>query len=130
MGRVDAAPSVEDSSSTTTIRMAAGGDRSPSNIRLLCRLHNSYFAERDYGKDVMDQYRRSGSRVSESAPVYALAFRSPPEDELGVPSVPLILMRAANEKSLRRSSSLSDAATSAVAGSSDEDGHKHKHYAQ
>ena len=64
-----------------------GGDRSPSNVRLLCRSHNAYLAERDYGKDVMDQYRRSGSRVSESAPVYALAFRSPPEDELGVPSV-------------------------------------------
>jgi hypothetical protein len=65
-----------------------GGDRSPSNIRLLCRAHNSYLAERDYGKDVMDRYRRSGSRVSESAPVYGLAFRSPPEDQLGVLSVP------------------------------------------
>ena len=63
------------------------GDRSPLNIRLVCKSHNAYLAERDYGKDVMDQYRRSGSRVSESAPVYALAFRSPPEDELGVPSV-------------------------------------------
>jgi hypothetical protein len=82
-----------------------GGDRSPSNIRLLCKSHNAYLAERDYGKDVMDQYRRSGSRVSESAPVYALAFRSSPEDELGVPSV-------------RLPSSHSDAATSAVAGSS------------
>jgi len=74
-----------------------GGDRSPSNIRLGCRSHNAYLAERDYGKDVMDQYRRNGNRVSESAPVYASAFRSPPEDELGVPSVPLILMRAAKE---------------------------------
>jgi len=55
-----------------------GGDRSPSNIRLLCRLHNAYLAERDYGKDVMDRYRRSGSRVSESAPAYASALRSPP----------------------------------------------------
>jgi hypothetical protein len=64
-----------------------GGDRSPSNVRLLCKQHNAYLAERDYGKDVMDQYRRNGNRVSESAPVYALAFRSPPEDELGVPSV-------------------------------------------
>jgi hypothetical protein len=57
-----------------------GGDRSPLNVRLVCKSHNAYLAERDYGKDVMDQYRRSGSRVSESAPVYALAFRSPPED--------------------------------------------------
>jgi hypothetical protein len=55
-----------------------GGDRSPSNIRLLCKTHNSYLAERDYGKNVMDQYRRSGSRVSESPAAYALAFRSPP----------------------------------------------------
>jgi len=62
-----------------------GGDRSPSNIRLVCRSHNAFLAERDYGKDVMDQYRRSGSRVSESSPVYASAFRAPPEDELGVP---------------------------------------------
>lgn len=30
-----------------------------------CGYHNSYFAERDYGKDVMDRYRRSGNRVSE-----------------------------------------------------------------
>ncbi len=60
-----------------------GGDRSPSNVRLLCKVHNAFLAERDYGKEVMDQYRRSGGRVSESAPVYALAFRSPPEDERG-----------------------------------------------
>ncbi|MGH9388644.1 MAG: HNH endonuclease [Vicinamibacteria bacterium] len=55
-----------------------GGDRSPSNVRLMCKSHNAYLAERDYGKNVMDQYRRSGSRVSESAPVYALALCSPP----------------------------------------------------
>jgi hypothetical protein len=57
-----------------------GGDRSPSNVRLLCEVHNAYLAELDYGKEVMDQYRRSGNRVSESAPVYALAFRFPLED--------------------------------------------------
>jgi hypothetical protein len=95
-----------------------GGDRSPSNIRLVCKPHNEYLAERDYGKDVMDQYRRSGGRVSESAPVYALAFRFPSEDERGVPSMPMILMRAPNEIPLRRSSSVSDDPTSAVAGSS------------
>ncbi len=65
-----------------------GGDRSPSNVRLLCKMHNSYLAERDYGKDVMDQYRRRSNGVSESAPVYASAFRSPPENELRVASVP------------------------------------------
>ncbi len=55
-----------------------GGDRSPSNVRLLCKVHNAYLAERDYGKEVMDQYRRTGNRVSESAPVYAPGFRFPP----------------------------------------------------
>ena len=44
-------------------------------------LHVLSIGNRILVKDVMDQYRRSGSRVSESAPVYALAFRSPPEDE-------------------------------------------------
>jgi len=52
-----------------------GGDRTPQNIRLLCRAHNAYLAERDYGKDVMDEYRRSGSRVSEAAPVYGFKPR-------------------------------------------------------
>ncbi len=32
---------------------ALGGDRSPENIRLLCRAHNGYLAESTYGKDVM-----------------------------------------------------------------------------
>ena len=49
-----------------------GGDRSPSNVRLLCHGHNLYLAERDYGKEVMDRYRRNGDRVSEPAPVYVL----------------------------------------------------------
>jgi len=47
-----------------------GGDRSPSNVRLLCRGHNRYLAERDYGKGLMDKYRRNGDRVSEPAPIY------------------------------------------------------------
>jgi hypothetical protein len=47
-----------------------GGDHDPSRIRLLCRAHNLYQAERDYGKDVMDRFRRGGSRVSEPAPSY------------------------------------------------------------
>jgi len=47
-----------------------GGDHSPENIQLMCRTHNGYFAERDYGKEVMECYRRSGSRVSERLPTY------------------------------------------------------------
>jgi hypothetical protein len=46
-----------------------GGDRSPRNLRLLCKTHNTYMAESDFGKDVMAQYRRSDDGVSEPAPV-------------------------------------------------------------
>ena len=31
--------------------------------------HNALIAERDFGKEVMDQYRRSDDRVSEPLPV-------------------------------------------------------------
>ena len=48
-----------------------GGDHSPQNIRLMCRAHNEYLAERDYGREAMARYRRSGNRVSEAAAVYA-----------------------------------------------------------
>jgi hypothetical protein len=36
---------------------AFGGDRSPANIRLLCRVHNAYLAEKDFGKAKMDSFR-------------------------------------------------------------------------
>ena len=49
-----------------------GGDRSAKNIRLLCKLHNAYMAELDYGKEKMDQYRRSADRVSEPQPTLEL----------------------------------------------------------
>jgi hypothetical protein len=48
---------------------ARGGDHSPDNIQLMCRAHNEYLAEQDYGKDLMDRCRRS-SQVSEPAPIY------------------------------------------------------------
>ncbi len=35
-----------------------GGDHSPQNIRLLCRTHNVFLAEHDYGLKAMAQYRR------------------------------------------------------------------------
>ena len=47
-----------------------GGDRTPENIRLMCKAHNALMGERDFGKDVMDEYRRSDDRVSEPLPVY------------------------------------------------------------
>jgi hypothetical protein len=47
-----------------------GGDRSPANICLLCRAHNAYIAEHDYGKEFMEQFRKSSSGVAEPAVVY------------------------------------------------------------
>ncbi len=47
-----------------------GGDHRPENVYLICRAHNRYLAEQDYGKEVMERYRRSGSRVSEPSPTY------------------------------------------------------------
>ncbi len=35
-----------------------GGDHDPDKISLMCRSHNAYLAEREYGKEVMDQFRR------------------------------------------------------------------------
>jgi hypothetical protein len=49
-----------------------GGDHSPENIQLMCRTHNGYLAERDYGKEVIERYRRSASRVSEPVAVYTI----------------------------------------------------------
>jgi 5-methylcytosine-specific restriction endonuclease McrA len=37
---------------------ALGGDNRPSNLRLLCRVHNLLAAEKIYGKSTIDQYRR------------------------------------------------------------------------
>ena len=37
-----------------------GGGRGAGNISLTCSTHNALIAERDFGKEVMDQYRRSG----------------------------------------------------------------------
>jgi hypothetical protein len=36
-----------------------GGDRTPDNISLLCRSHNLYLAEIDYGKAAISQHRRA-----------------------------------------------------------------------
>ena len=49
-----------------------GGDRSAENIRLLCSPHNLYMAEMDYGKDKMEQYRRSGELIGEPKPSFLL----------------------------------------------------------
>jgi hypothetical protein len=49
-----------------------GGAHDPDQISLRCRTHNLYAAERDYGKDVMDQFRRGC--VSESAPAHGTVY--------------------------------------------------------
>jgi hypothetical protein len=36
---------------------AHGGDRSPENIGLMCRAHNQYLADVDYGRAAMDRHR-------------------------------------------------------------------------
>ncbi len=53
-----------------------GGDHSVDNVYLISRCHNGYLAERDYGKEVIEQYRRSAGRVSEPAAVYAIGNRA------------------------------------------------------
>ena len=49
-----------------------GGDRSPANLALMCKQHNLYLAERDYGKELIDRYRRSANVVREPSPGYGL----------------------------------------------------------
>ena len=53
-----------------------GGDHSAQNVELLCRAHNRHLAERDYGKELMEQYRSSPNRVSEPAAVYTIGNRA------------------------------------------------------
>ena len=50
---------------------ARGGTHAPDNICLMCRQHNVYVAELDYGKERMEKYRRRDDRVSETAAKYA-----------------------------------------------------------
>ncbi len=55
---------------------ARGGAHDPETLSLRCRTHNLYAAERDYGKKLIDRYRRSSDRVSEPAPLYGLRAQS------------------------------------------------------
>jgi hypothetical protein len=47
-----------------------GGAHTPDNVCLMCRAHNAYLAELDYGKERMERYRRRPDRVSEAPPAY------------------------------------------------------------
>lgn len=42
-----------------------GGDHRPENVHLVCKPHNDYLAECDYGREAMARFRRAGRRVSE-----------------------------------------------------------------
>jgi hypothetical protein len=50
-----------------------GGDHSLDNVQMMCRAHNGYLAERDYGKAVMERYWRSGNCAREAAHVYSIS---------------------------------------------------------
>jgi hypothetical protein len=55
-----------------------GGDHSPDNVCVMCREHNAYLAEVEYGKKRMERYRRRPDRVSEGSPVYVVGLSSLP----------------------------------------------------
>jgi 5-methylcytosine-specific restriction endonuclease McrA len=42
---------------------ARGGDHSPSNLTLMCKVHNMLVAEQDYGEDVMARFRAATNRA-------------------------------------------------------------------
>lgn len=52
---------------------AAGGSHDPRNVRVLCRAHNRYFANKFFGKDFMDK-KIQRSRVEEGMPGQSLAL--------------------------------------------------------
>jgi hypothetical protein len=44
-----------------------GGGHSVNNVRLMCRAHNAYLAECDYGREAMATHRRPSGRTSPAA---------------------------------------------------------------
>lgn len=63
------------------VPFARGGDHSPDNVRLLCRAHNAYRAELDYGREVIRQKietrRSTASRPARQAPRRARSSKAP-----------------------------------------------------
>jgi hypothetical protein len=41
-----------------------GGGHTPDNVRLMCRTHNLYLGEHDYGQGAMTAYRRRMQQVA------------------------------------------------------------------
>ena len=73
-----------------------GGDRSATSIGLMCCAHNLYMAEMDFGKEKMDQYRRSAECVREPAPSFELrpdgAPHAPPTRRVHCPLVANLIL--------------------------------------
>ena len=44
------------------VPFARGGGHGPDNLRLMCRAHNTYCAEQDFGEDLIRRYRRADAR--------------------------------------------------------------------
>jgi membrane protein involved in colicin uptake len=53
-----------------------GGEATVSNIRLLCRAHNQYEAERTFGAGFMSDKRRAASEAREAAKTQAAEARA------------------------------------------------------
>ena len=41
-----------------------GGDHSPANVSLRCRVHNRLLAEIDYGREAVGKHRRTNGTAS------------------------------------------------------------------
>jgi len=63
-----------------------GGDHSLENIHLMCRGHNGYLAEVDYGKEAIERHRRSAHRVSEPEVTYTIDWSQLRPDRVALPN--------------------------------------------
>jgi hypothetical protein len=63
---------------------ALGEDHDPDGVRLMCRVHNLHLAERDYGRQAMARYRRSGNPGFETmaTPLHRKAGAARPRDSI------------------------------------------------
>jgi hypothetical protein len=50
------------------VPFGVGGARTLANVCLMCRAHNQYLADRDYGKATMDRYRSASKDAGASVP--------------------------------------------------------------
>jgi hypothetical protein len=57
-----------------------GGGHRPEDMGLMCRAHNSYLAEHDYGREAMARFRRPGKRISAAAAAASAGTEAAPRD--------------------------------------------------